>query len=720
MKITLDSIVSGFKSVTKLITNFDKIEDDLNNKVLYRDNPEGEPNQMQNELDMNSNRIRNLPAPASSTDAARLSDVLAGVTTTGTVLPTPSTGTDDQALSVDSSGNTFVLRDGDVLSFDQNAASSTRRTIGDKLRETVSPEDFGAAGDNSTDDLAAINAALATGKTVEFGSGKTYRVTGLPSFADAHIVGNAAVIDIDTGLYTGLTGVSIKSLVGELTIQGTGATENKGLTGGSLITGAVGATKNWSVTVDMSSDDTANLNVGEFVSIWSVAGTGDYEYMRGCWEITAIVPNVSITIKNTSDAAAWPTMTVTSMTVVRTGLQLQFDDGYTASGDKNACFYIEGGDITFGNIAIIGDYNHTTGVSVGSSPFYGIVCGKNTVFTSELLYVANMNLSAVTADASTLALGTVVTGGCQFDGLSLGENCYASGNVYIAGGGRGVLAIDSTFLGSVYCTNARVFWGQRAQGNVNVIAKYHDNTLSSEGYYLESSVIKGSAEVDGYQYGVRAWSASSATIIAAGTDVKNCVTGFSAIEGSFIDTDGGTTSGNTVDFEYNTAGSIIDLSGVLLAPEAGGVLIDETASNPSTVTDVTQLYSNDSTYELMAKFGSGVTKVVVNDTADSLTGDILTTPAATSGGYAKGHAYVGPLLVQWGSVQFTGSSPLNVTFSETFPTAVGSIQLTRLDEGPTSVLAVSQATPVTTSQFTVDPDGGFSGTYEFTYIAIGY
>ena len=718
MKITLDSIVSGFKSVTKLISNFDKIEDDLNNKVLYRNNPEGEPNQMQNDLDMNSQRIKNLPAPTSNTDAARLLDVQAGITTTDTILPTPDTGTDDQALSVDASGNTFVLRDGDVLSFDQNAASSTRRTIGAKLRETVSPEDFGAAGDSSTDDLAAINAALATGKTVEFGSGKTYRVSGLPSFADAHIVGNAAVIDIDTGLYTGLTGVSIKSLVGEFTIQGTGATENKGISGGSLLTSAIGATKNWSVTIDMSSDDTANLNVGEFVSIWSVSGTGDYEYMRGCWEITAIVPNVSITIKNTSDAAAWPTMTVTSMTVTRTGLQLQFDDGYTTSGDKNSCFYIEGGDITFGTMAIIGDYNHTTGVSVGSSPFFGIVCGKNTVFTASSLYIANMNLSAITADASTLDLGTAVIGGCQFDGLALAESSYASGNVYVAGGGRGVRATDSTFVGDIFCTNARGFWGQRAQGEVDVFAKYHDNTLSSEGFYLESSVIKGVADVDGYQYGVRAISASSATMIAIGTDVKNCVTGFSSIEGSFIDTAGGTTSGNTVDFVYNTAGSIIDLSGVLLAPEAGGVLIDETASNPSTVTDVTQLYSNDSTYELMAKFGSGVTKVVVNDTADSLTGDITTAASGAPSGVtlSSGHAYIGPVLIQWGKCESASDTEESFTFSEAFPNEVYSVQLTSVEQSRDPLQLNGE---ITLTNFGMNRWDETNGTVDFTYIAIG-
>ena len=67
-KITLDGIVSGFKSVAKIISNFDSIEDNLNNKVLYRDNPEGEPNQMEGELDMNSNRILNLPTATSASE----------------------------------------------------------------------------------------------------------------------------------------------------------------------------------------------------------------------------------------------------------------------------------------------------------------------------------------------------------------------------------------------------------------------------------------------------------------------------------------------------------------------------------------------------------------------------------------------------------------------------------------------------------------------------
>jgi hypothetical protein len=59
-KITIDNITSGYASTTQLNANFDAIESELNNNVLYRNNPAGEPNTMQNDLDMNTNDISNV------------------------------------------------------------------------------------------------------------------------------------------------------------------------------------------------------------------------------------------------------------------------------------------------------------------------------------------------------------------------------------------------------------------------------------------------------------------------------------------------------------------------------------------------------------------------------------------------------------------------------------------------------------------------------------
>jgi hypothetical protein len=59
-KITLPTISAGYATTTQLNNAFDAIETELQNKVLYRDNPVGEPNVMEQDLDMNSNKIINV------------------------------------------------------------------------------------------------------------------------------------------------------------------------------------------------------------------------------------------------------------------------------------------------------------------------------------------------------------------------------------------------------------------------------------------------------------------------------------------------------------------------------------------------------------------------------------------------------------------------------------------------------------------------------------
>lgn len=72
-KITLPSVASGF-TVSTINSNFQAIATELNNKVLYRNNPAGNANQMANSLDMNSNRILNLPAPVGDLEPLRKID----------------------------------------------------------------------------------------------------------------------------------------------------------------------------------------------------------------------------------------------------------------------------------------------------------------------------------------------------------------------------------------------------------------------------------------------------------------------------------------------------------------------------------------------------------------------------------------------------------------------------------------------------------------------
>lgn len=59
-KITLPTISSGYATTTQLNNAFTALEAELQDKVLYRDNPVGEPNVMEQDLDMNGNSIINV------------------------------------------------------------------------------------------------------------------------------------------------------------------------------------------------------------------------------------------------------------------------------------------------------------------------------------------------------------------------------------------------------------------------------------------------------------------------------------------------------------------------------------------------------------------------------------------------------------------------------------------------------------------------------------
>lgn len=58
-KIILDSIAGGY-NLNKINDNFDTIADTINNQVLFRDNPEGEPNSLQSDIDCNSKNLLNV------------------------------------------------------------------------------------------------------------------------------------------------------------------------------------------------------------------------------------------------------------------------------------------------------------------------------------------------------------------------------------------------------------------------------------------------------------------------------------------------------------------------------------------------------------------------------------------------------------------------------------------------------------------------------------
>ncbi len=114
-KITLDTITSSFGSASLFNTNYSAIETELNDNVLYRVNPEGEANQMENDLDMNSFTILNAIIPeingnvfnATGATQAMAEGWAFGTTVCYIMLPTINAS---RATSIDVTG-TFKLLD---------------------------------------------------------------------------------------------------------------------------------------------------------------------------------------------------------------------------------------------------------------------------------------------------------------------------------------------------------------------------------------------------------------------------------------------------------------------------------------------------------------------------------------------------------------------------------------------------------------------------------
>lgn len=218
-KVTLPNISSGFASTTQLNTALDTIEAELNNKVLYRNPPSGEPNQLEADIDANDNtlynvrnatnvsevvnlgQMQNYVAAASSGLISVAHDTVVAtedqtvVTFTGV---TYTLGVNNLAVFVNGSRQrvgvnynettsnsiTFVagLNENDVVdvytnealtstvtdagavNYDPAGTGAVSTTVESKLREFVSVKDFGAVGDGVADDTAAIQAALDSGQ----------------------------------------------------------------------------------------------------------------------------------------------------------------------------------------------------------------------------------------------------------------------------------------------------------------------------------------------------------------------------------------------------------------------------------------------------------------------------------------------------------------------------------------------------------------------------
>lgn len=110
-----------------------------------------------------------------------------GTTTVGATLNTHATSITELVEAVDAAEDTLIEVNNEFVAIAASGGSAkvghiasgvgaVARTVQDKLREVVSVKDFGAKGDGTTDDTAAIQACINAHKRAYFPAG-TYRVT---------------------------------------------------------------------------------------------------------------------------------------------------------------------------------------------------------------------------------------------------------------------------------------------------------------------------------------------------------------------------------------------------------------------------------------------------------------------------------------------------------------------------------------------------------------
>lgn len=249
-KVTLGSVAS-FQNDTSAVAQYNANNAALTaalNNTLSRDGTS--PNQMSSTLDMNSNRIVNLPSPTSNFDAVRLLDVTSlGTGGTITVNPLPVGGTAGQVLTKNSATNfdagwSPVISGVNVISGKTLSATNSLTLSGtDGTVMTFPTISDSILGVNSTQTLNNKTINTANGNSIQISNSPITSVTGTgasavlatnPSIAGLTVTGSFAATNlVPNSSLTQLPAVTFKGNPTNATANATDFTVNSLTTLGS-------------------------------------------------------------------------------------------------------------------------------------------------------------------------------------------------------------------------------------------------------------------------------------------------------------------------------------------------------------------------------------------------------------------------------------------------------------------------------------------------------
>ena len=221
-KIVLSDVASGYNR-QRINENFQALEDELNNKVLYRDNPAGQPNVMVNDIDMNSYDVLN--AGTVAVQAITLAGVNYSTVLDGKVTEASGFADASETSSVSSAG--YASNSSASASASASSASASATSAGESA-SSASDSSASAVSSAESAVLAATSAANGTGVKTSYVSTV---VVGGTTFDQPAVLGE---ISSDQGYfvieYAGATGITVANLASASTyvyIDNTGALQQQ-------------------------------------------------------------------------------------------------------------------------------------------------------------------------------------------------------------------------------------------------------------------------------------------------------------------------------------------------------------------------------------------------------------------------------------------------------------------------------------------------------------